>query len=283
MSFTCTRIKSKTTKKVVWFQSLLPSLLITTSSLGILFPSLGIFVETVLEALLILYLISYFEIADKWLRSKSEDPWHPAFYFLQVCFFFIMLWLKQIMFFMDIIRNENDSFWNFSYRTIVKLLDLSMNVPAVVIAGVKIRILHQTNSLPNVGICIIIWYFLFQALWLFFMFLQGMTTEPKCVVNHNAIVLENAMFKGLSLVFNADSVAHFVKNIMKTFLVVIIGFPYCQNCVSIAEKMQDIPDISDEADDEQSQEPEEENTEVKIEERRNSDISFFSFKDTLSL
>ena len=97
--------------------------------------------------------------------------------------------------------------------------------------------------------------------------------------NRNAIILENAMFKGLSPIFNADNVAHFVKSIMKTFLVVIIGFPYGQNCVTIAEKMQNIP----EADDEQSQELEEENMEVKIEERRNSDISFFSFKDTLSL
>ena len=89
------------------------------------------------------------------------------------------------------------------------------------------------------------------------------------------------MFKGLSPVFNADNVAYFVKNIMKTFLAVIIGFPYCQNCVTVAEKMQDVPD-SDETD-EPTQEPEEEDTEEKSVERRNSDISFFSFKDTLSL
>ena len=178
INFSCTRIKSKTTKKVVWFQSLLPSLLITTSSIGIIFPSLGIFVETVLEALLLLYLISFFEIADKWLKSKSEDPWHPAFYFIQVCFFFIMLWLKQIMFFMDIIKDEgSDSFWNFSYRTIVKLLDLSMNFPALAIGLLKIRMLHQANSLPNIAICIIIWYALFQSIWVFLMFLQGEITK----------------------------------------------------------------------------------------------------------
>ena len=86
-----------------------------------------------------------------------------------------MLWMKQIMFFMDIIRDDpKERFWDFSYRTIVKLLDLSMNFPAVIIALVKMRILYQSTSLlPAVALCIIIWYFLFQSLWILFMFLQG--------------------------------------------------------------------------------------------------------------
>ena len=93
------------------------------------------------------------------------------------------------------------------------------------------------------------------------------------------------MFKGLSPVFNAENVANFVKNIMKTFLIVVIGFPYCQNCVTIAERMQDTEENPPEEENEETIPEQEQETmsEEKIDERRNSDISFFSFKDSISL
>merc|ERR1712064_170082 len=65
----------------------------------------------------------------------------------------------------------------------------------------------------NPAVHILVLYFLYQAIWLFFLFLE-----------------ETQIIRSLSAAFRREYVSHFIKNIQKVFLATIIGFSYLRSC-----------------------------------------------------
>jgi len=252
---------------------LVPVLNSCLAALVVILPCTGVFVESLLDITLVLGLMLFFNIADKIVQTKegneTKQRWKTLNNFLLSIFLFLLLWSKQIIVFMDLINLPNykyQSFFTLSASNIARAVSLLIAAASFYLSKIKIQSLKSLKEDINVnlGLYMLLWYGLFQAIWMFSLFVE-----------------ENQMFKDLSPAFHKYHVGHFVKNIQKVFLVVFIGVPFIQSCGAFHEQYKETLKVSEE-NEENIEVTTETETEINEEDRgdvrRSSITTFFSLK-----
>lgn len=261
----------------------LPIFLSILAGLGIILPCSGIYVETLQDAMLTIALMLYFELAEKVNKKllQKEDGMNSrglmVLNFLLSTALFLLLWSKQIILFIDFIRINNmefdSTFFQISTDTISRLVAILLALLSLALSVLKLRNLHRQNVDVNPALHILVFYFLHQAIWLFFLFLE-----------------ETQIIGSLSAAFRREYVSHFIKNIQKVFLATIIGVSYIQSCSAfydflesknlfasrsdVKEEPIQAPSSSEKGENDAA----EDDLEEKPSERKSSVTTFFSFK-----
>ena len=245
--------------------------------------------QSLLDITLVLGLMLFFNIADKIVQTKegneTKQRWKTLNNFLLSIFLFLLLWSKQIIVFMDLINLPNykyQSFFTLSASNIARAVSLLIAAASFYFSKIKIQSLKSLKEDINVnlGLYMLLWYGLFQAIWMFSLFVEGSNNFISCEYLCK-IILENQMFKDLSPAFHKYHVGHFVKNIQKVFLVVFIGVPFIQSCGAFHEQYKETLKVSEENEEniEVTTETEAEiNEEDRGDVRRSSITTFFSLK-----
>jgi len=227
-----------------------PVFLSFLSGLGIILPCAGIFVETISDAVLTVGLMLYFELAER-IHHKTKDnakdnqeekeqqmiltdssvisrlltPRRRAMVhnFLLSSSLFLLLWSKQVILFMDLINIPHlvpgSTFLSLTPDTVARLVALFLALATCLLSLVKMKNLREDKVDTNPGLYILLLYFLYTAIWIFFIFIE-----------------ETRLLRDLSVPFVRNYVSHFVKNIQKVFLATIIGVPFVQSCTQLNEK-----------------------------------------------
>ena len=246
--------------------------------------------QSLLDITLVLGLMLFFNIADKIVQTKegneTKQRWKTLNNFLLSIFLFLLLWSKQIIVFMDLINLPNykyQSFFTLSASNIARAVSLLIAAASFYLSKIKIQSLKSLKEDINVnlGLYMLLWYGLFQAIWMFSLFVEGSNNFISCEYLCKKIILENQMFKDLSPAFHKYHVGHFVKNIQKVFLVVFIGVPFIQSCGAFHEQYKETLKVSEENEEniEVTTETEAEiNEEDRGDVRRSSITTFFSLK-----
>ena len=182
LSSSVASIKSQSVNYLSWCLPLLPGYLSVLFSVGVIVPSSDIYIKTLSEAVLIVHLMLYFEQVEKtYQKIHSSTRKTMMINFTLTSFLFIMLWMKQIILFMDIIQPKEavlcSSVTTCPAQSIVKLLSFLLNFPSIIICLWKMKTLRDADININLGIIIIIWYFLFNSIWLLFLFVEGVIQE----------------------------------------------------------------------------------------------------------
>ena len=216
---------------------------------------------------------------------------------------FLLLWSKQIILFMDLINIPymipGETFFILSPETIARLVAIILAIASLFLSLAKLKTLHQENVDIHPALHLLTLYFLYQAIWIFFLFIEG---DKRAIKNiyflsdslflMNDFHLENRLLRDLSYHFNKSYVSHFIKNIQKVFLVTIIGVPFVRSCILMIDQYNE--KLSRSIEDEKSSEDEEnvekgsekavdedeesnEKSEDDEGERRKSVTTFFSF------
>ena len=127
-------------------------------------------------------LMLFFNIADRIVQRKEKEEtkprWKSLNNFLLSIFLFLLLWSKQIILFMDLINLPNfkyQSFFSLSASNIARVVSLLLAVVSFYFAKRKIQSLKSLKEDINVnlGLYMLLWYGLFQAIWVFFLFVDG--------------------------------------------------------------------------------------------------------------
>ena len=90
---------------------------------------------------------------------------------------FLLLWSKQIILFMDLINIPyiipGETFFILSAETIARLVAIMLAIASLFLSLAKLKTLHQENVDINPALYILTLYFLYQAIWIFFLFIEG--------------------------------------------------------------------------------------------------------------
>ena len=137
--------------------------------------------------MLTIALMLYFELAEKVNKKlmQKEDGMNSrglmVLNFLLSTALFLLLWSKQIILFIDFIRINNmefdSTFFQISTDTISRLVAILLALLSLALSVLKLRNLHRQNVDVNPALHILVFYFLHQAIWLFFLFLEGKTYD----------------------------------------------------------------------------------------------------------
>ena len=199
-----------------------------------------------MDIVLILNLILFLKIlqnnsgSHKLMQKTFEEKWPLSALISNALLRTVLLKVLSVMpFFLLIIKflNLTIDVWFFLKSCTRKArFDALENLPSIIALPVALVTLltssmtlylskcsnkHQ-NILP--GIFILTLYFLFQAVWLFFLFIKG-----KYNISYSVLIkifVENHMFGQVAPYLSEDNVADFVKNIQKVFLVTMMSLPF---------------------------------------------------------
>lgn len=276
--------KNKKSKSILLLPTA-PVLLSFLSGLGIILPCSGVFIETIQDGILIVGLMLYFELAERIFKAevctekKISSKKLMILNFVLSTMLFLLLWSKQIILFMDLINIPymipGETFFILSPETIARLVAIILAIASLFLSLAKLKTLHQEKVDIHPALYLLTLYFLYQAIWIFFLFIE-----------------ENKLLRDLSYHFNKSYVSHFIKNIQKVFLVTIIGVPFVRSCILMNDQYNE--KLSRSIEDEKSSEDEEnvekgsekavdedeesnEKSEDDEGERRKSVTTFFSF------
>ena len=193
-----------------------------------------------------------------------------------------------------------ETFFILSPETIARLVAIMLAIASLFLCLAKLKTLHQENVDINPALYILTLYFLYQAIWIFFLFIEGDKQAIKNIIIlseslflMNLFDLETHLLQDLTFHFNKSYVSHFIKNIQKAFLVTIIGVPFVRSCILMNDQYNEKLDITEENSPEEVVVEDVENgTEKEIDEesseksddhdddggeRRKSVTTFFSF------
>ena len=123
-----------------------------------------------------------FNIAEKIIQNKEKSEpkprWKTLTNFLLSSCLFLLLWSKQIILFMDLINLHNyqyHSFFTLAAASIARVVSLLLAVASFYLCKKKIESLRNSREDINLNLIyyILLWYGLFQAIWIFFLFIEG--------------------------------------------------------------------------------------------------------------
>ena len=123
-----------------------------------------------------------FNIAEKIIQNKEKNHekqrWKTLTNFLLSSCLFLLLWSKQIILFMDLINLHNyqyQSFFTLAASSIARVVSLLLALVSFYLCQKKIESLRNSREDLNLNLIyyILLWYGLFQAIWVFFLFIEG--------------------------------------------------------------------------------------------------------------
>ena len=127
-------------------------------------------------------LMLFFNIADRIVQRKEKEEtkprWKSLNNFLLSIFLFLLLWSKQIILFMDLINLHNfqyQSFFTLAASSIARVVSLLLAMASFYLCLKKIESLRKIREDLNLNLiyCLLLWYAMFQAIWIFFLFIEG--------------------------------------------------------------------------------------------------------------
>ena len=138
--------------------------------------------QSLLDITLVIGLMLTFNIAEKIIQNTEKDQekqkWRTLTNFLLSSCLFLLLWSKQIILFMDLINLHNyqyQSFFTLAASSIARVVSLLLAMVSFYLCKKKIESLKNSREDLNLNLIyyILLWYGLFQAIWIFFLFIEG--------------------------------------------------------------------------------------------------------------
>ena len=123
-----------------------------------------------------------FNIAEKIIQNKEKkhekQRWKTLTNFLLSSCLFLLLWSKQIILFMDLINLHNyqyQTFFTLAASSLARVVSLLLALVSFYLCQKKIESLRNSREDLNLNLIyyILLWYGLFQAIWVFFLFIEG--------------------------------------------------------------------------------------------------------------
>ena len=123
-----------------------------------------------------------FNIAEKIIQNKEKNHekqrWKTLTTFLLSSCLFLLLWSKQIILFMDLINLHNyqyQTFFTLAASSLARVVSLLLALVSFYLCQKKIESLRNSREDLNLNLIyyILLWYGLFQAIWVFFLFIEG--------------------------------------------------------------------------------------------------------------
>ena len=155
-----------------------------------------------------------------------------------------MVRYAQVILFMDLISlpatASSVSLSSLSPASAARLAALLLALAAASLSLAKLRRLGRRKVVTSPGLAILVWYFLFQAVWVLGIFAEGnlgvryiypfsnifldnldILNKTKANIIKSSLLSETRLLRDLSAEFPRSYVSHFLKNVMKVFLATI--------------------------------------------------------------